>query len=81
MFETKKELAELQVLLDSSFAKSGNIRYSGFNDNNRYSARQLAGAIFARLDGLSRRTLTLEPAAARKSFPHARVILRIFRPD
>lgn len=42
---------------------------------------QLVGAILACLDGVSRRMLTLEPEAARKSIPDAKVILRMLRPD
>ncbi len=43
MFETKAELDELQDLLDSSYEKSPNIRYSGFDASHRLSAGQLAG--------------------------------------
>ena len=43
VFETAKEISELQNLLDSSFASSAGIRYAGFNESHRLTARQLAG--------------------------------------
>lgn len=42
---------------------------------------QLVGAVMACLDGVSRRMLALEPTAARKSIPDAKVIMRMLRPD
>ena len=39
------------------------------------------GAIFACLDGLSRRMVVLGAPAARESLPDARVIMRMLRPD
>jgi AcrR family transcriptional regulator len=41
----------------------------------------LLGALTACLDGLSRSMVTLPPDAARKSIPHADVIMRMLRPD
>lgn len=77
MFETKKELAELQALLDSSFAKARGVRYSGFNDGNRYSARQLAGFKGVRLVAVATVNARGEPRAAPRSgaFLHGRFYL------
>jgi hypothetical protein len=67
MFETKKELAELQALLDSSFAKAKGIRYSGFNESNRYSARQLAGFRGVKMVAVATVNALGEPRAAPRS--------------
>jgi Pyridoxamine 5'-phosphate oxidase len=77
MFETKKELKELQELLDSSFAKSKGVRYSGFNESNRYSARQLAGFRGVRLVAVATVNALGEPRAAPRSaaFLHGRFYL------
>ena len=42
---------------------------------------QLLGAILACLDGASRAMVNLEPEAAKKSIPDAKVVLRMLRPD
>jgi AcrR family transcriptional regulator len=42
---------------------------------------QLLGAVMACLDGLSRAMLVLQPDKARASIPHARVVMRMLRPD
>lgn len=77
MFETKKELEELQELLDSSFAKSKGIRYSGFDESNRYSASQLAGFKGVRLVAIATVNAYGEPRAAPRSatFLHGKFYL------
>lgn len=77
MFETKKELGELQRLLDESFARAEGIRYSGFNESHRLSAAQLAGFQGIRLVACATVNSKGEPRAAPRSaaFLHGRFYL------
>lgn len=67
MFETGTELAELQRLLDDSFERGKNIRYSGFNDSHRFSAAGLAGFQGVRLVACATVNSEGEPRAAPRS--------------
>lgn len=77
MFETKAELAELQRLLDESFERAENIRYSGFNESHRLSASQLAGFQGVRLVAVATVNSRGEPRAAPRSaaFLHGKFYL------
>jgi hypothetical protein len=77
VFETKAELDELQELLDASYEKSPNVRYSGFDASHRLSARQLAGFRGIRLIAIATVNSKGEPRAAPRSaaFLHGRFYL------
>jgi Pyridoxamine 5'-phosphate oxidase len=64
VFETRTELAELQLLLDESFDRSEGIRYSGFNESHRFSAKQLGGFQGVRLVAVASVNSKGEPRAA-----------------
>lgn len=77
MFETKKELADLQRLLDESYAKAKGIAYSGFNSGHRLSAGGLAGFQGVKLVACATVNSKGEPRAAPRSaaFLHGRFYL------
>jgi hypothetical protein len=77
VFETRAELDELQAVLDTSYEKSPNIRYSGFDASHRLSARQLAGFRGIRLIAIATVNSKGEPRAAPRSaaFLHGRFYL------
>jgi len=77
VFETKEELDGLQGLLDISYEKSPNIRYSGFDASHRLSARQLAGFQGTRLIAIATVNSKGEPRAAPRSaaFIHGKFYL------
>ncbi|HUI01778.1 MAG TPA: pyridoxamine 5'-phosphate oxidase family protein [Nitrososphaerales archaeon] len=77
MFETRAELEGLQRLLDESFERSDNIRYSGFGPEHRLSAAQLAGFQGVRLMAVASVNSKGEPRAAPRSaaFLHGKFYL------
>jgi hypothetical protein len=77
VFETKTELADLQRLLDDSFARAPGIKYSGFDSSHRLSATQLAGFQGVRLVAVATVNSKGEPRAAPRSaaFLHGKFYL------
>jgi len=77
VFETDREIAELQQLLDSSFEKAGERMLVAFGKDQRLSAKQLAGFRGVRLVAVATVNQKGEPRVAPRSaaFIHGKFYL------